>query len=56
MDEYCPKLKSFGVRVKVELDLFNYATKPDLKNGTGVDTSKFANKAALAHLKSDVDK
>ena len=27
--------------MKAELDLSNYATKADLKNATGVDTSKF---------------
>ena len=41
MSEYFPKLKSFRGRVKVELDLSNYATKADLKNATGVDTSTF---------------
>ena len=45
-----------GANVKVELDLSNYATKADLKNATGVDTSKFAKKVDLANLKSDVDK
>ena len=30
--------KSLG-KVKVELDLSNYATKTDLKNATGTDTS-----------------
>ena len=34
----------------------NYATKSDLKNATGVDTSKFAKKIDLASLKSNVDK
>ena len=29
--------KSLGGRVKVELDLYNYATKPDLKNAIDVD-------------------
>ena len=43
-------------KIKVELDLSNYATKSDLKNGTGVDTSNFAKKSDLASLKSDVDK
>ena len=33
----------------------NYATKTDLKNATGVDTSSFAKKT-LANLKSNVDK
>ena len=43
-------------KIKAELDLFNYSTKFDLKNATGVDTSKFAKKADLATLKSDSDK
>ena len=30
--------------MKVELALFNYATKSDLKNAVGVDTSTFAKK------------
>ena len=34
----------------------NYATKTDLKNAIGVDTSAFAKKADLANLKCDVDK
>ena len=34
----------------------NYATKADLKNAAGVDTSKFAKMVDLASLKSDVDK
>ena len=56
MSEYFPKPKSFGGKVKVELDLSNYATKAaDLKNATGVDTSKFAKKVDLANLKSDID-
>ena len=55
MSEYFPEPKSFGRRMKVELDLSNYATKADLKNATGVDTSKFAKKVDLANLKSNVD-
>ena len=31
MSEYFPKPKYLGGRVKVELDLSNYATKADLK-------------------------
>ena len=42
--------------MKVELDLSNYATKVNLKNATGVDTSDFAEKTDLANVKSDVDK
>ena len=48
--------KSSGGRAKVELDLFDYATKADFKNATAVDTSKFAKKVDLANLKLDVDK
>ena len=35
MREYFPELKSSEGRVKVELDLSNYATEADLKNATG---------------------
>ena len=56
MSEYFPKPKSSGGKVKVELDLSNYATKTGLKNATGVDTSSVAKKTNLASLKSDVDK
>ena len=56
MSEYCPKRKSLGAKLKIELNLSNYATKADLKNETGVDTSDFANKTDLANSKSDVDK
>ena len=45
MSKYFPESKSSGGRVKVELDLSNYATKTDFKNVTGVDTSKFAKKS-----------
>ena len=41
--------------MKVEQDLSNHATKSDLKSATGVDASKFAKKADLTCLKSDVD-
>ena len=41
--------------MKVELDLSNYVTKAELKNATGVDTSKFAKKVDLANLKSNAD-
>ena len=37
MSGYFLKQKSLG-KVKVELDLSNYATKTDLKNATGIDT------------------
>ena len=41
--------------MKVELYLSNYATKADLRNVTGFDTSQFAKKVDLASLKSNVD-
>ena len=56
MSEFFPGRKYSGRRVKMELDLSNYATKADLKNVTGVDTSKFAKKADLARVQSNVDK
>ena len=42
--------------MRLELDLSNYATKADLKNAKGVDTSQFAKKVNLASLKSEVCK
>ena len=56
-----PKPKSLGANTKVELYLSHYATKADLKNATGVDTSKFAKEVDLASfqfdvLKLDIDK
>ena len=57
MSEYFPKsFKSFGKNINVKVDLSNYATKPDLKNITHVDTSSFASKANLANLKTEVYK
>ena len=41
--------------IKIELDLPNYATKFNLKNAAGVDTSDFTKKADLASLRSEVD-
>ena len=55
MSEYFPEPKSLG-KVNVELDLSNYATKTDLKNATGTDTSSFAKNVDLANLKSNVGK
>ena len=55
MSEYFPKLKTLVGNVKVELDLSNYATKADLKNATGIDTSKFAKKIDCASLKLEID-
>ena len=54
MGKYFPQQKSLGGVVKAEFDLSNYATKADLKNATGVDSSKFSIKVDLASLKSNV--
>ena len=55
MSEYFPEPKPLG-KMKVELDLSNYATKTDFKNIRGIDISSFAKKVDLAGLKSNVDK
>ena len=45
MSQYFPKpYEPFGGDINVKADLSNYATKADLKNVTGIDTSKFSNK------------
>ena len=54
MSQYFAKpFRSFGGNINVKVDLFNYATKSDLKNVTHADTSSFALKANLASLKTD---
>ena len=42
-------------KMKLELDLSNYAIKSELKNTTGVDTSALAKTIDLASLKEDFD-
>ena len=44
MKKYFLKPNSLGPNVKVEIDLSNYATKTNLKNATGVETSSFVKK------------
>ena len=56
MGEYFAEPKSSGGKIKVELDLTNYARKEDLKKAASVDTSNFPKKAGLANLKYNVDK
>ena len=58
MSQYFPKPfnSHFGESKKVKIDLSNYATKIDIKNISHVDTSSFALKTNLAHLKTKVDK
>ena len=55
--QYFPKpYKPFGGDINVKVDLSNYATKADLKNATGIDTSKLATKSDLVSLKAEVNK
>ena len=55
MSQYFPKpYERFGADINVKVDLSNYATKADLKNAIGVDTSKLAAKFDLD--KAEVDK
>ena len=42
-------------KIKVELNLSNYATKSSLKNTIGVDTSNFKRKFDFDSLKSDAN-
>ena len=41
--------------MKLESELSNYATKADLKNAAGVDTTKFGKNVDFANLKSNVE-
>ena len=43
-------------KVKVVLDLSNYATKKELDHATGVDTSDVAAKKKIIILRTEVDK
>ena len=56
MSEYFPEPKSLKRWVKVELNWSSYVIKSDLKNTTGADTSKLAQKVNLPNLKSNGDK
>ena len=57
MNQCFPKqFDHYRGKFKVELNLSNYATKADLKEATGTNTSKLAEKSDLARLKPAVDK
>ena len=57
MSQYFPKpYEPFGGDFDVRVDLFNYATKTDIKNIWHIDTSSFALKSNLASSKTEVDK
>ena len=57
MSWYFPKLyrKVWG-NINVKVDLCNYATKLELKEATGIDTTSFVLKSNLASLKTKGDK
>ena len=57
MSQYFPKpYEPIGGDINVKVDLFSYATKPDLQNVAHVDVSNFSLKSNLASLKTEVDK
>ena len=55
-DYFRRRYKSFDGDISVKVDLFNYATKTDLKNVSHVDVISFALKSNLARLRTEVDK
>ena len=56
MSKYFPPYNNSSENIKVELDLYNYATKKDINDITHVDVSGFASKTNLAALKTEVHK
>ena len=57
MSGYFPRrYKRFDGDISFKVDLYNYATKTDLKNVSHVDVNSFALKSNLASLKTEVDK
>ena len=46
----------FGGDINVKVNLFNYATKIDIKNIWHIDTSSFALKSNLASSRTEIDK
>ena len=57
MSQYFPKpYELFGGNINVKVDLWNYATKADIKKILHIDTSSFTLKTNLATLKTEVDK
>ena len=54
---YYPKPDShIRDKIKVVLDLSNYATKKELDHATGIDSSDLATKKGFIALKAEVDK
>ena len=56
MSQYFLKpFRTFGVNIKVKVDLLNHAANTDLKNITHFVTSRFALKTNVASLKTEAD-
>ena len=53
---YFPEPHTNKNKIEVNLDLPNYATKSDLENRTGGDTSQFAKKDDFGKLKLEIEK
>ena len=51
ISQYFPKRN-----INAKVDLSNYTTKTDLRNATGIGTSKLALKSNLENLKAEIDK
>ena len=51
-----PYTKMTQCWISVKVDLWNYATKADLKNAAGIDAFKLATKSHLVSSKADIDK
>ena len=48
MSQYFPKpYEPFGADINVKVDFSDYTRKADLKNATGIDSSKLAAKSDL---------
>ena len=45
MSQYFPPYRNFRKNINVKVDLSNCATKGDLKDSAGIDTSNFALKS-----------
>ena len=57
MSQYFPKpYEPFRRDINVKVDISNYATKADLRNAKGTNTSKLALKPNAANLKAEIDK
>ena len=55
MSQYFPPYNNSSEKIKVELDLSNYATKNDIKDITHVDTSSYALKTNLITEVDNID-